>query len=582
MLSFMVEGGIGEYGLILQNLPDVILKLNRQGEILYVNDAIKSESGFSPSDLGGKNFLEFVHPSDRELVEERFEEGFEKGKTSVEVRIIRKDGSYNWIEAFGRFLSADKVLVVTRSISKRKKVEDTLKHYKRAVESSDDLIAAVDEDYVYLFSNSVYREFYGFEEGEIIGKTLPEVIGEKEFQSVVKPKVDQCLDGYVLRYEMKRVDLEGRERHLDVHYYPIMNDNRVRGVAGILRDITERTGIEEELRKSRQRFKRFFENLGEAVFVVKASSGGEILEVNQAAVDQTGYSRDELIGMSITNDLTVGEPEEYSLSEIDQLLQRGEKVSFTAKKRRKDGSEYWEEITVSPIECRGKEARLSVHRDITERKESQEREEFLHSLLRHDIKNKLNISVGYCELLKETELSEEQKEFVLKDQKAHNNALSIIENVQKLREVKEEELEEVEPNQVLEGVVSDYEKKATQRGINIDYEECEKTVKAGCFLSDVFDNLINNAIIHSQGSEVRIRVSESNDEVIYSIEDDGKGIPNEVKEKVFESGFRKGDSSGTGFGLFCVKRIIEIYNGEINVEDSELGGAKFNVHLQKA
>lgn len=66
-----------------------------------------------------------------------------------------------------------------------------------------------------------------------------------------------------------------------------------------------------------------------------------------------------------------------------------------------------------------------------------------------------------------------------------------------------------------------------------------------------------------------------------TVEDDGTGIPDEAKGKIFEKGFKSGDEAGTGLGLYMVREIAESYDGNIEVKDSDLGGASFEVSLKR-
>jgi len=137
-----------------------------------------------------------------------------------------------------------------------------------------------------------------------------------------------------------------------------------------------KTGLREpyrlmfrELKESKDRYQNYVEELGDALFITKVGGEdhGKIIEVNTSAEKQTGYSREELIGMNISDNLAEESPPEISYEEIDEKLSRGEAVNFTEKKRRKDGNEYWTEVVVTPIKHEGKDATLSVNRDVTER-----------------------------------------------------------------------------------------------------------------------------------------------------------------------------------------------------------------------
>ncbi|MBS3788520.1 diguanylate cyclase, partial [Candidatus Bipolaricaulota bacterium] len=142
-----------------------------------------------------------------------------------------------------------------------------------------------------------------------------------------------------------------------------------------------KTGLREpyrlmfrELKESKDRYQNYVEELGDALLITKVGGEdhGKIIEVNNSAEDQTGYSREELIGMNILDNLSEGSPLEISYEEIDEKLSRGETVNFTEKKRRKDGSEYWTEVVVTPIKHEGKDATLSVNRDVTEKIHAQQ------------------------------------------------------------------------------------------------------------------------------------------------------------------------------------------------------------------
>ena len=131
---------------------------------------------------------------------------------------------------------------------------------------------------------------------------------------------------------------------------------------------------ENELKKSKERYQKYFEKTGDAIFILKMGGEhhGRILDANSSAEKQTGYSRDELLGMNMIDDLSAEKPNPDP-EEIDRRLERGETVNFTEKKRSKDGSEYWTEVVVTPLEHEGKQANLSINRDVTERKRALEK-----------------------------------------------------------------------------------------------------------------------------------------------------------------------------------------------------------------
>ena len=125
-----------------------------------------------------------------------------------------------------------------------------------------------------------------------------------------------------------------------------------------------------KLQKSEKKFKQLFENIPDAVFVLRigGKNPGQILDINSAAKIQTGYTRDELIGMNILHDLSVQKINKILLKEREKKLNKGESIRFIEKKNRKDGSIYWTEVLTTSMAFEDEIVAVSVNRDITDRK----------------------------------------------------------------------------------------------------------------------------------------------------------------------------------------------------------------------
>lgn len=227
----------------------------------------------------------------------------------------------------------------------------------------------------------------------------------------------------------------------------------------------------------------------------------------------------------------------------------------------------------------------AVMRIFKELTTSWEREEFLHSLLRHDLRNKNQLVQGYFELLEDYDLREEAEMYIGKAQKAINEGMEIIEKVRLLKKAEEEEIKEVDITSVIDQQLDHWKDEAEEEGIDIKNLSPDNVcrVKGGSLLVRVLTNIVENSIQHSQGNKIVIDINkDKDDEVICSIKDDGTGISDEEKKQVFKKGYTTDQEKGTGLGMYLVKTIIEIYGGSIKAKDSELGGARFDLHLQKA
>ncbi len=208
--------------------------------------------------------------------------------------------------------------------------------------------------------------------------------------------------------------------------------------------------------------------------------------------------------------------------------------------------------------------------------------QLLHSLLNHELLNKLN-SIGlYHEILKFKDLTKEQAEYVEKADEAAQQAIEVIEKVRKLESIDEEDIEPINLNDILEKVIENKSNLLELENIDVEYEPKKAKVMGGELVEDIFQNLVDNAIRHSGCNKIKIITREKEDKIMCRVEDNGKGIHKDLRKKIFERGFKLGDSSGSGLGLYLVRIITENYGGRIKVGDSELGGARFDVYLEKA
>ncbi|KXB05016.1 hypothetical protein AKJ50_01835, partial [candidate division MSBL1 archaeon SCGC-AAA382A13] len=202
--------------------------------------------------------------------------------------------------------------------------------------------------------------------------------------------------------------------------------------------------------------------------------------------------------------------------------------------------------------------------------------------LSHDVRNEVQIVQGYLELLKDMNPSERAEKYLNNAVKATQDEIRIIEKVRKLRGIGDERVRKFSLDAVLGSIAANKEPQASEKGIELEIEYSEYEVLGGKLLEELFSNLIENSIQHSKGSKIRVSVEKSEDEIIVKVEEDGKGIFDENKKKIFEKGFKNSETGGSGLGLFLVKEIAESYRGSVEAKDSELGGARFDVHLKKA
>jgi PAS domain S-box-containing protein len=215
-------------------------------------------------------------------------------------------------------------------------------------------------------------------------------------------------------------------------------------------------------------------------------------------------------------------------------------------------------------------------------------------LMGHDINNMNQVGMGFLELALDTlNLDENGQSLLSKPMSAFENSTKLIDNVRKLQKVKSGELcnTEMDIGQVLKDVQFHYSH-LHGGNVSINYVPViGYVVRANALLYDVFSNLVSNAIKHSNGHpiiNIKVEQARENNHDYYKvfIEDNGPGVPDDLKPMIFNRRLKGGQKAkGSGIGLFLVKTLVDDYGGRVWVEDRVPGnhtrGSKFVVLLPR-
>lgn len=366
-----------------------------------------------------------------------------------------------------------------------------------------------------------------------------------------------------------------------------------------INDISARKHAENELKKSEEKYRAVFDSANDSI-VIQDVDSGKVVDINKASWEMYGYSREEYLGMDAGN-LNCGKPP-YTAENARihiALAAAGEPQLFEWHARHKSGQLFWVEVNLKRISIGDTDRLLAVVRDITRRKHAEEEAQEARSqaelyldLMYHDINNLNQIGLGYLELAMDVPgLDENVRELLSKPYDVLRNSSQLIDNVRKIRKIKEEipSSKVVNILQVLESVKAQYAE-VPGRDVAIHL-----TPAGGCFVLaddlvvDIFSNIVGNAIKHSMGPiAIDIKMSTSRMDgrewckVI--VEDNGPGIPDVMKEKIFKRiDQERQKPNGRGLGLYLVKLLVENYSGIVWAEDRVKGdhtqGCRFVVML---
>ncbi|MEM2086179.1 MAG: PAS domain-containing sensor histidine kinase [Archaeoglobaceae archaeon] len=308
-------------------------------------------------------------------------------------------------------------------------------------------------------------------------------------------------------------------------------------------------------------FKKILEELPAGVAILDERL--RIVLVNKRIVEKSGVTTE-------FNPLDTVHPEERKTAEeIFRKIIEGKlaEVPYPLLFRviRKEGYQ-WNEIRWKVVKDQGRVYYVLVFTDVTERVLMQRRLEnlldyvrLLNSILRHDISNILTAVYSYAEMLEE----ELNQKFVEKLKASVLKGIDLIKKIRELENSTNEKVELYSLRKVLEETARGHEVELCVSGDAYVY------VNEGIY--SIFENLIRNSVTHGKAKKIEVEIKTS-DRIYLSFEDDGAGIPENLRDRIFEKGFST--SGSTGLGLFIVKKLIESYGGEIKLEDSKKG-AKF-------
>jgi PAS domain S-box-containing protein len=390
-------------------------------------------------------------------------------------------------------------------------------------------------------------------------------------------------------YTDEKMVVEDRELYNSTSLNPVRDDSgRVIAVTGIVRDITERKKTEKMLQESEERFRAIFEGANDGILAADTKTG-RFSFANPRICEITGYPLEELLKLGV-GDINPKKDLPYVIDSFEKQRQGKVALSKDIPVLRKDGRVVYCDVSSKSLRIGSQEYLVGIFRDVTESKKAEEklrqnsdRIELMNEKLRvvgglsrHDVNNKLSAVTGYAYLLKKKHADQADiVEGLGKMEQAVKEVGKIFDFAKIYEQLGVEELTHVDVEKTLDEAVALFSG-LTIRVVN----GCHGlTVLADSFLRQLFYNFIDNTKKYG-GKATTVRVyyekAESGDlRLVY--EDDGGGISAENKLKLFTEGFSTGGS--TGFGLFLIRKMMDVYGWQIQ-ETGELGkGAKFVITI---
>jgi len=495
------------------------------------------------------------------------------------------------------------------------------------VDSSDAAIMGETLDGIITSWNRAATQMFGYSAEEAIGKPVFFLAwpGEEEKMHDLLDVVrnGQRIDGF----ETSRKHKNGSQVFVALSMFPIQDaDGIVVGIAKIARNITDQKLAEAQIARSHaevlaeRKFRQMIEEAPDAILEV--NQAGHIVIANKTSETLFGYTREELVGQPV--EILVPMPHRGNHSDNVARFVRSGKTrpmgqGLDLNARRKDGSEFPVEISLSPIRSAQEVLIVVVIRDVSERRKAEQqlralqegyfnelvarqheaerlnrlKSEFMASVS-HELRTPLHTIIGFTDLLKEEingTLNAKQLRFVDHIQRDSEHLLALINDVLDLSRIEAGGLslhtEQIDIADLLHQTAESVRGQATAKGIVLQAESETDLFAAAdrTRIRQVLLNLLSNAIKFTPASgSVIIRAALEEDWVRISVRDTGIGIAQEEQELIFDKFYQAGVTTGgikegTGLGLTISRQIVLMHGGQMEVKSSKGAGSEFSFTL---
>jgi PAS domain S-box-containing protein len=619
--------------LVMQS-ADAIVMVTEQGQIVLANPSSAALFGYSQDEL-------LSQPIEM-LIPERFRTthvahrnhyaqypGARSMGLGLDLRGRRRDASEFPVAISLSPIETDEGLMVLATISditESRRAERALieaeQRYREIVETAQEGIWIIDGEDTTTFVNSKLTEILGYSAEELLGK--PSVFFlDDEAVALMQVYIERHKAGIKEQYDFRFRRKDGGIVWTLISSNPLFDEART--YAGVLRmvaDITERKNAEgevrrlnaelehlvdertDQLRESEEKFAKAFQ-VSPAAISIAILPEGRWIDVNEALIRMTGYSREELIGHTSAE---LGMVDLAARANIVEAIQtKGSVRDVEIQLHRKSGDIVDVLLSVENIELDGQRCELSIQYDITELKcaerevrrlnadleqrqvalqaANRELEAFSYSIS-HDLRAPLRAIDGFSRILIKDFQAELAPAAVRYLQLVRDSTQQMGQLVDDLLEFSRLSRQQPKKQSVdMEGLV-----RTTMMDLLLEYTERQVQVNIGTLpvcqadpilLKQVIVNLCSNALKFTamhEVAQITVDSQQTSEGCVYSIADNGVGFDMRYVDKlfgVFQRLHRAEDFEGTGVGLAIVHRIIHRHGGRIWVESEVDKGTTF-------
>ncbi len=572
------------------------------GFFKVLNPAWERTLGWSREELMNKPFVEYVHPDDRNNTKEISEKMIAGEKViRFDNRYFCEDGSVKWLSWSAHSIPEERIIIatcrdVTDHMQTLEELRESEEKFRTLFHNHSAAKMMIDPENGNIVEvNQATCELYGWPESEFVNMNVND-IDISPVHAVMK-RLQQILDKDYVNKELKHQKADGTVFDVELFSSPV----RIGGKSflhSIVHDISEKKMHERQLRLLNRAVEQ------SPVTLMITDTGGRIEYVNPTFTRVTGYTFEEVKGRN-PRILNSGHHSTQFHKVIWETILAGEDWVGELRNKKKDGSMYWVDATISPIvNSQGEITHfVTVREDITEKKnlvedlilakeKAEESDRLKSSFLAnmsHEIRTPMNGIIGFLELLQQTDLDAAVREEFL--QVVRSSSDRLMTTLNDIIEISKIEAGHVDLNEsvfdisnMLNYFCDFFRPEAEQKGLSISVDNRLPgglSIKADKNkLESILTNLIKNALKFTTKGFIEIGVREEEQQLIFHVSDSGSGIAADRHELIFDR-FTQAEQNlarayeGSGLGLSICKAYTDMLNGRIWLESKEGKGSTF-------
>jgi len=586
------------YRHLTNQLPEMIFELDIDGNFKFATRYSINLAGRTPEELtDGIKLWDILVEEDRDRARKNLE-WFYKGMFlgAVEYRLKKPEGTIipvmvHYSYDFDEDNNVRGIKGLAMDISQRKRMEMALKRnekkFRSLFENSNDAVIIFDKDGRIIDLNSRFSLMQGIKRDEAIYQSLESRFPSSEWEKISAMYGDSPEGGVFFESRMQQKD----GTFIDVEISSGNIDPEEGLYQAILRDISERKRSEAELAVSRERLNLAIEGAGVCVWDWDMEQDEMYFEGNYEEMfdsvkgnpGQSGAIWREILQKEFYSKI-IGFYSDPCESPSEKSDLRSKQFESEYKFKTKTGSYMWITVLGKVVQCGpdGNPVRIAgIMQDVSDKRRSQDalyeankKLNLLSSITRHDILNQIAGVRGFTGILGKRlpEENSELKHYLDRIMKATSNIQEQITFTKDYQNIGVE----TPTWQNLEDIVESSRSKAQLRGVSFTNNCTGLEIFADPMIEKIFYNLLDNALRHGENvSEITVECNKCSDSLKIIVRDNGEGVPEDLKEKIFDHGY----GSNTGLGLFLVREILGITGMEISEVGIPGSGAVFEIKI---